>query len=87
LVTDRGLMWNCVPGCARVSHQVSIALPDEPQPLQRQFRVDGGDRAGVRRDQVGEAAGRDHGCVGRAELLADALDDRVDLAGEALDEA
>ena len=40
----------------------------------------------MRRDQVGEAAGRD-GLGVDAQLLADVLDDPVDLAGEAVDEA
>ena len=64
-----------------------VALPDEAQPLQGQLRVDDRDRLGVRCDQVGEAARGDHGRVGRAELAADPVDDRVDLAGEAVDEA
>ena len=34
----------------------AISLPDEAQALQRQLRVDGGDRPRVRRDQLGEAA-------------------------------
>jgi hypothetical protein len=39
----------------------------------------------VGRDEVGETSGRDR--AGRvAELAADAADDAVDLAGEAVDE-
>ena len=64
---------------------VAVAVPDDPQAVEREERVDRGDRARVRRDQVGEAAGRDRRRVG-PELAADRVDDPVHLAGEAVDE-
>ena len=65
----------------------AVPLPDEPEALERQLRIDLRDRLRVRRDQLGEAARGDRRRVRRAELLADPVDDRVDLAGEAVDEA
>ena len=41
-----------------------VAAPDQPQPVQRQLRVDHADRPRVRRDQVGEPARRDDGASG-----------------------
>ena len=40
---------------------VGVPLPDEPEALERQQRVDALDRPRVRRDQLGEAAGGDAG--------------------------
>src|SRR3954454_22594535 len=75
------------PGAARIRAPGSaVALPDEAQPLQRQLRVDRRDRPRMRGDQVGQAARRDDGRRRSLELLADALHDRVDLAGEPVDE-
>src|SRR3954447_9483394 len=81
------------PGYGLPSHSskkrlraLAVALPDEPQAVQRQLGVDRGDRAGVRGNQVGEPARRDDGRLGCAELLTDALDDRVHLSREAVDE-
>src|SRR5437588_2632381 len=65
--------WNVVP------------LPDEPEALEGEERIDELDRPRVRRDQVGEAARRDHPRL-RAELLADPVDDPVHLTREAVDE-
>ena len=62
-----------------------VPLPDQPDALERQERVDRLQRARVRDDQVGQAARRDRLRLG-AQLLADALDDPVHLAGEPVDE-
>src|SRR5581483_4289251 len=63
-----------------------IPRPHEPQPLQRELLIHRCDRAGMRGDQLRESSGRDDRCVGRAELIADAVDDRIDLTCEAVDE-
>ena len=55
----------------RIETRLAVPLPDEPQPLERQLRVDLRDRLRVRRDQLGEAARRDRRRVGRLELVAD----------------
>src|SRR4051812_6829982 len=62
-----------------------VAVPDDPQALERERGVDSRDRLCVRRNQLRQAAGRDHLRLG-AELAADARDDAVDLPGEAVDE-
>src|SRR5919204_1322649 len=76
------------PGHCMSPRNISLAvsLPDEPQALQREERVDALERACVRRDQLGEAACR-HGLRLDAELAADVLDDPVDLAGEPVDQS
>src|SRR5262249_43021927 len=64
-----------------------VELPDEPQPFEGQKWVDLVDSFCVRDDQIGKASCRDDRCLGRSELGADPADDRIDLAGEAEDEA
>src|SRR4029079_2107473 len=64
---------------------LAVPLPDEAQPLQGQERIDAPNCAGMRRNQVGQAACRDGGGLG-AELPPDVLDDAVHLAGEAVDD-
>ena len=56
-----------------------------PEALEREERLDVADRAGMRRDEVDEAAGPDHRRLD-AELAADRVDDAVHLAGESVDE-
>src|SRR5206468_4796181 len=53
-----------------------VLLVDDPQPLEREERLDALDRGGLVRDEPGEATRRDH--ARGPELLADALDHRVD---------
>ena len=72
---------NCGPACSPL-----IALPDQPQPDQRQQIVDLVDRlAYERHERVGEPAGRDHRRR-RTEFGAQAPDDPLDLAGEPVDD-
>src|SRR4051794_8954354 len=63
-----------------------VAFPHEPQPGERQQVVDLVYALAEGRDRRGEAAGRDCGRLG-FQLLADAADDAVDLAGEPVDDA
>src|SRR5262249_20845735 len=65
----------------------ALAGPDEAKALKSELLVDGAERARVRRDQLGEAAGGNDRRVQGAELLADPVDDRVDLPREAVDQA
>jgi hypothetical protein len=60
---------------------LAVAVPHEPQALKREEGIHALDRAGVRGDQVGQAARGDGGSVG-PELPSDVVDDAVDLAGE-----
>src|SRR5438270_13916964 len=64
----------------------SVAPPHDAEAVERQLLVDRRDRLRVGCDQIREAAGRDDGDAVDAELVLDARDDRVDLAGEAVDE-
>src|ERR1700723_3738526 len=64
----------------------AVALVDQPQPGEREQLVDGFDRGGERHDRAGEPAGGDRLGLG-PELGAQAVDDRVDLAGGAVDDA
>src|ERR1700722_2318087 len=64
----------------------AVALVDQSQPGQSQEIVDGFDRRGKRHDRTGEPAGGDRLRLG-PELGAQAVDDRVDLAGGAVDDA
>ncbi len=72
--------------CSTPRSSVAVPEPDEPQAFERQPGVDLVDRARMRCDQLGQPPGRDHARRRRAELGADPVDDRVDLAGEAVDE-
>src|SRR3954469_21417817 len=65
---------------------VEIQLPDEPQALQRELRINAVERGRVRRDQLGQATRGDRLRVGPG-LCSDAAPDRIDLTCEAVHEA
>src|SRR3954453_5258914 len=64
----------------------AVALPDQSQAREREQVVGLVDLVAERGDRAGEAAGRDRRDP-VAHLLAQAADDAVDLAGEAVDDA
>ena len=66
--------------------RAGVALVQQLQPVERQQVVDLVDRLRERDDVLGQAAGGDRLGV-LAELAAQAPDDPVDLAGEAVDDA
>src|SRR5688500_18896991 len=63
----------------------SVLLVDDPQPLEREERLDALDRGALVRDQAREPARRDH--ARGAELLADPVDHRVDEARGAVEQS
>src|SRR5207302_5351347 len=64
---------------------VAVPLPDEPETLERQERVDPLDRPRMGRDQLGQPACSDHARVD-SELASNPVDDAVDLTREAVDD-
>src|SRR5438034_9452725 len=82
----RSSWTRCRSPSTAAADRSAVPFPDETQPVEGEERVDELDRRRVRGDQVRKTTGGDRARVDR-ELVANAPDDAVHLAGEPVDES